>query len=199
MCAWHLLDLTFVPALQGDGMTFFVGTYPPSLPNGSYGGFLGLVNSLGNLTNTDFPPTVAVEFDAFRNEWDPSNATKHIGVDVNSITSVATTALPDRCFNGTTMSAWVRYDANAGTLSATFRLGDQPGLLSLYSVSAPVDFRAEGLPQQASVGFSAATGNLVERHQILSWSFESTLAKVAAVNKSGKYWLPHFLAELTPS
>ncbi|CAL4983387.1 unnamed protein product [Urochloa decumbens] len=168
---------------QGDGMAFFVGTYPPSLPNDSSGGYLGLVNSLGNLTNTDFPPIVAVEFDAFRNEWDPKNATKHIGVDVNSITSAATTALPDWSFNGTTMSAWVRYDADAGTLSATLRLDDQPGLLSLYNVSAPVDFRAAGLPQLGAVGFSASTGDLVERHQILSWSFESTLANVAVVNK----------------
>ncbi|CAN6363284.1 unnamed protein product [Urochloa humidicola] len=166
---------------QGDGMAFFVGTYPPSLPNDSSGGLLGLVNGLGK---TGFPPIVAVEFDAFRNEWDPKNVTKHIGVDVNSITSAATTTLPDWCFNGTTMSAWVRYDADAGMLSATLRLDDrQPGLLSLYNVSAPVDFRAEGLPQLGVVGFSAATGDLFERHQILSWSFESTLSNVPA-NKS---------------
>ncbi|CAO2146639.1 unnamed protein product [Urochloa humidicola] len=169
---------------QGDGMAFFVGAYPTSLPNDSGGGFLGLVNSLGNLTNTDFPPIIAVEFDAFRNEWDPKNATKHMGVDVNSITSAASTALPHWCFDGTAMSAWVRYDANARTLSATLRLDDrQPGLLSLYNVSSPVDFRAEGLPQLGAVGFSASTGDLVERHQILSWSFESTLANVAIVNK----------------
>ncbi|CAN6294390.1 unnamed protein product [Urochloa humidicola] len=169
---------------QGDGMAFFIGAYPPSLPNDSGGGFLGLVNSLGNLTNANFPPIVAVEFDAYRNEWDPKNATKHIGVDVNSITSVASTALPDWCFNGTAMSAWVRYDAGAGTLSATLRLDDrQPGLLNFYNVSAPVDFRAEGLPQLGAVGFSASTGNLVERHQILSWSFESTLVHIAFVNK----------------
>ncbi|CAN6381758.1 unnamed protein product [Urochloa humidicola] len=166
---------------QGDGMAFFVGTYPPSLPNDSGGGFLGLVNSL---SNTDFPPIVAVEFDAYRNEWDPQNTTKHIGVDVNSITSAATTALPDWCFNGTTMSAWVRYDADAGRLSATLRLDDhQPGLRSLYNVSALVDFRAAGLPQLGAVGFSASTGDLVEHHQILSWSFESTLVNVAVVNK----------------
>ncbi|CAN6372942.1 unnamed protein product [Urochloa humidicola] len=163
-------------------MAFFIGAYPPSVLNDSSGGFLGLVNSLGN-ANT-FPPIVAVEFDAFRNEWDPKNATKHMGVDVNSITSAASTALPHWCFNGTAMSEWVRYDADAGTLSATLRLDDrQPGLLSVYNVSAPVDFRAEGLPQLGVVGFSASTGDLVERHQILSWSFESTLANIAVLNK----------------
>ncbi|RCV35134.1 hypothetical protein SETIT_7G215500v2 [Setaria italica] len=153
------------------------------IPKDSNGGFLGLVNNPGNPANTYFPATVAVEFDAFRNVWDPNNTVNHVGVDVNGIASAAYAALPDGCFNGT-MSAWVRYDADAGTLSATLRFDDQPGLLGLYKVSAPVDFRAVGLPQQAAVGFSAATGDYVERHQILSWSFESTLANVAVVNKA---------------
>ncbi|CAN6229328.1 unnamed protein product [Urochloa humidicola] len=97
---------------QADGMAFFVGTYPPILPGDSKGGFLGLVNNPGNPSNTNFPAAVAVEFDAFRNLWDPNDTVNHIGVDVNSVTSAAYAALPDGCFNGT-MSAWVRYDANA--------------------------------------------------------------------------------------
>jgi hypothetical protein len=172
-------------------MAFFVGTYPATLPEDSNGGFLGLVNNPGNPANTYFPATVAVEFDAFRNVWDLNNTMNHVGVDVNGIASAAYAALPDGCFNGT-MSAWVRYDAGAGTLSATLRFDDQPGLLGLYNVSAPVDLRAVGLPQQAAVGFSAATGDYVERHQILSWSFESSLAHVVVVKKAGK-WFSIFL------
>ncbi|CAL5025755.1 unnamed protein product [Urochloa decumbens] len=168
---------------QGDGMTFFVGAYPPILPQDSNGGFLGLVNNPGNPANTNFPAAVAVEFDAFKNDWDPNGTVNHVGVDVNSVTSAAYAPLPDGCFNGT-MSAWVRYDANASTLSATLRFDDLPGLLGLYNVSANVDLKAAGLPQQAAVGFSAATGAFVERHQILSWSFESTLASVAVINKT---------------
>ncbi|CAN6286372.1 unnamed protein product [Urochloa humidicola] len=170
---------------QGDGMAFFVGTYPPSLPSDSKGGFLGLVNNPGNPANTNFPATVAVEFDAFKNDWDPNDTVNHVGVDINSVTSAAYAALPDGCFNGT-MSAWVRYDANASSLSATLRFDDLPGLLGLYNVSAHVDLKAARLPQQAAVGFSAATGAFVERHQILSWSFESTLASVAVVNKTAE-------------
>ena len=111
----------------------------------------------------------------------------HVGVDVNNISSVAYAALPDGCFNGA-MSAWVRYDANASRLSVTLRFDDLPGL-GVYNVSACVDLRAEELPQQAGVGFSATTGDRVERHQILSWSFESTLTNVAVIKKTGK-WLP---------
>jgi len=168
-------------------MAFFVGTYPPDVPQDSNGGFLGLVNNPFNPANTYFPATVAVEFDAFRNDWDPKDTMSHVGVDVNNISSVAYAALPDGCFNGA-MSAWVRYDANASTLSVTLRFDDQPGL-GVYNVNAPVDLRAEGLPQQAAVGFSAATGDYVESHQILSWSFESALTNVAVINKTGK-WIP---------
>jgi len=174
---------------QGDGMAFFVGTYP-DLPQDSDGGFFGLVSNPFNPANTYIPATVAVEFDAFRNFWDPKSTMSHVGVDVNTISSVAYAALPDGCFNGI-MSAWVRYDANASTLSVTLRFDDQPGL-GIYNVTAPVDIRAAGLPQQAAVGFSAATGSYVESHQILSWSFESTLTKVVAINKTGK-WLPLLL------
>ena len=172
---------------QGDGVAFFVGAYPPDLPPDSDGGLLGLFDEPFNPVNTNSPATVAVEFDAYKNEWDPKNTTSHVGVDVNNISSVAYAALPDGCFNGT-MSAWVRYDANASTLSVTLRFDDRPGL-GVYNVSACVDLRAEELPQQAGVGFSATTGDRVERHQILSWSFESTLTNVAVIKKTGK-WLP---------
>jgi hypothetical protein len=120
-------------------MAFFVAPYPPSLPQDSNGGFLGLFNNPNNTANAYFPPTVAVEFDAFKNDWDPANTVNHVG--------------------------------------------------------ATVDFKEAGLPQQAAVGFSGATGDFVERHQILSWSFESTLVSVAVVNTTGKC-LSLFLALL---
>jgi hypothetical protein len=164
-------------------MAFYVGPWPPNLPGDSIGGFLGLFNNPNNTANTVFPPTVAVEFDAFRNiGWDPNNTGNHLGVDVNNITSRAYMALPDGSFNGT-MSAWVRYDADMSTLSVTLRFDDQPDL-GLYNVSAPVDFKDAGLPPDAAVVFSGATGDFIERHQILSWSFESALTGV--VNETGK-------------
>jgi len=169
---------------QADGMAFYVGPWPPNLPGDSTGGFLGLFNNPNNPANTVFPPTVAVEFDAFRNDgWDPNNTANHLGVDVNNITSRAYMALPAGSFNGT-MSAWVRYDADMTTLSATLRFDDLPEL-GLYNVSAIVDFKDAGLPPDAAVGFSGATGDFIERHQILSWSFESTLTGVV-VNETRK-------------
>ncbi|CAD6336402.1 unnamed protein product [Miscanthus lutarioriparius] len=163
-------------------MAFYVGPWPPNLPGDSRGGFLGLFNNPNNTANAVFPPTVAVEFDPFRNDWDPNNTVNHLGVDVKSITSRAYVALPDGSFNGT-MSAWVRYETDMSTLSVALRFDDLPEL-GLYNVSAIVDFKDAGLPPDAAVGFSGATGDFIERHQILSWSFESTLTSVAVVNKT---------------
>uniref|UniRef100_A0A8I6YBZ1 Protein kinase domain-containing protein n=1 Tax=Hordeum vulgare subsp. vulgare TaxID=112509 RepID=A0A8I6YBZ1_HORVV len=159
---------------RGDGMAFFLGPYPPSMPTDARGGHLALINNRDNPANKDSPRTVAVEFDAFKNAgWDPDGTNCHIGVNVNDIRSAETTALPDGFFNGI-MSASVRYDAQAATLSATLRLDDPPGQ-SPYTVSANVDLRNVGLPQEAAVGFSASIGDLVEKHQILSWSFQSSM------------------------
>ncbi|CAO2189902.1 unnamed protein product [Urochloa humidicola] len=135
-------------------MAFFLLPYTPSVPQDCYAGFLGVFTNPRNPANSYFPPAVAVEFDTFKNEWDPNNTVNHIGVDVNSISSVAYTALPDGCFNQT-MSAWIRYDANASTLSATLRLDDHlPGQGRLYNVTATVDFKEAGLPEDAAVGLS---------------------------------------------
>jgi hypothetical protein len=160
--------------MQGDGMAFFLGPYPASMPADATGGFLALFNNRGNPANTYFPPTVGVEFDTFRNvEWDPDDTVNHMGVNVNNIRSKAYAQLPDGIFNGA-LSASVRYDAGTSTLSAMLRSDSMPEL-SAYTVSANVDLKAAGLAQDAAVGFSAAIGDFVEEHQILSWSFESTL------------------------
>jgi hypothetical protein len=157
----------------GDGMAFFVAPYPSSMPKDATGGFLALFNNRANTANT-FPPTLGVELDAFHNEWDPNGTSNHLGINVNDIRSKEYSPLPDGSFNGT-MSASIEYDAKATTLSATLWMIDPPGDTT-YVVSSKIDLLAEvGLPQNASVGFSAAIGDLVEQHQILSWSFESTL------------------------
>jgi hypothetical protein len=156
-------------------MAFFVGPYPPTMPTDAVGGYLALFNDRDNPANTDFPPTVGVEFDTYKNaRWDPADTNCHIGVNVNSIRSTEYTALPDGIFNGV-MTATVRYNAKAATLSATLQFLDPPGQ-STYVVSANVGaLRDAGLPQDAAVGFSASIGDFIEQHQILSWSFESTL------------------------
>ncbi|XP_052166492.1 LEAF RUST 10 DISEASE-RESISTANCE LOCUS RECEPTOR-LIKE PROTEIN KINASE-like 2.1 isoform X2 [Oryza glaberrima] len=153
-----------------DGMAFFVGLPRDNLPPHSDGAFFGL------LSNNYFGPygsprTVGVEFDTFSNPmWDPEGTVDHVGIDVNTVTSKNTTAMPTLSLLAGVMRAEVSYDAAAARMAVTLRTLDGMS----YSVEAAVDLRAAGLPQDAAVGFSAATGDLVESHQLLSWSFNSS-------------------------
>lgn len=158
---------------RGDGIAFFIGAPRSTPPPDSNGGFLGLFS---NPDNGDRPPlsTVGVEFDTNRNHWDPPETIDHIGIDVNNINSgVYYKALGNDHPNplSGTMSARVRYDGSSKILSVRLWLN---GGVTVHDLERPVDLKAEGVPQDATVGFSAATGPEVESHQLFSWSFNST-------------------------
>ncbi|CAL4945815.1 unnamed protein product [Urochloa decumbens] len=158
---------------RGDGMAFFVGPFPASLPPDSRGGFLGLFTNYSD-DNHPSPQTVGVEFDTCSNPGlDPPDVTAdHIGIDINSISSRSYTKLPNMALSGT-MSASITYDGRSKVMSVSLvRVGEEG---PAYSVKARVDLRDDaGVPSDAAVGFSAATGALVESHQLISWSFTST-------------------------
>ncbi|CAN6180939.1 unnamed protein product [Urochloa humidicola] len=156
---------------RGDGMAFFIGTPRQAPPPDSDGGYLGLISNAKN-----GPPlsTLGVEFDTNRNDWDcPNPVTDHIGIDVNSISSgesykALATGTPNPLSG--TMSARIKYDGSSKVLSVSLRLANG----TVYDLERTVDLKAVGVPQDATVGFSAATGNETESHQLLSWSFNST-------------------------
>ena len=74
---------------------------------------------------------------------------------------------------GSTVDAWVSYNSTTKNLSVLLTFADNP-VFSRYSSSLSyiVDLKTI-LPEWVRVGFSAATGALVESHTILSWSFSS--------------------------
>ncbi|CAM0948562.1 unnamed protein product [Alopecurus aequalis] len=156
---------------RGDGLAFFIGPFPPTLPLDSHGGYLGLFNNPAN--DNSSPQTIGVEFDTCWNDWDPkkedgSNATDHIGIDINKINSSQTTDLPDLSLYGT-MWATITYDGNSKMMKVTLRLN------STYELNRTLDLKDDAnLTQYAAVGFSAATGPLHQSHHLLSWSFHST-------------------------
>lgn len=159
-------------ANRGDGMAFFIGPFPPNLPPYSLAGYLGLVNNPNN--NMVSPSIVGIEFDTFWNPGlDPPNITAdHIGIDVNSIHSIAySTDMPSLSLYGN-MWANISYDASSKKMAVSLRLDDG----ATHNIQAPVDFKAAGVPQDAAIGFSAATGTFSESHQLLSWSFNSDIA-----------------------
>ncbi|RCV28831.1 hypothetical protein SETIT_5G434300v2 [Setaria italica] len=160
-----------------DGMAFFVGPFTPSLPQDSDGAFLGLFAK-----NKLAQGTVGVEFDTFWNaapaDWEPNDiTTDHVGIEVGNIWNIInyTKDLANGSLSGP-MEANIAYDAGSKLMVVTLRLANG----SSVSVQATLDLKAvAGLGPDAAVGFSAATGNLFESHQLLSWSFSSTGLVVA--------------------
>ncbi|XP_044443333.1 L-type lectin-domain containing receptor kinase IX.1-like [Triticum aestivum] len=157
----------------GDGMAFFLGHFPSKVPgNSSTGGGLGLLPRYANGTGDS--QIVAVEFDTFSNLECADINGNHVGIDVNSLNSTAvtdTTTWPGKNLTlpPHVMEATVKYHNDSKMLAVDLLIDD-----ALYQVKATVDL-SRYLPEEVAVGFSAATGEVAELHQILSWSFNSTL------------------------
>jgi hypothetical protein len=159
---------------KGDGMTFFLSSYPSRLPPASYSGLLGLTNSSETIS-TGEDRFLAVEFDTYGHSWDPTGSYDHMGIDLNSITSVSTMRLPSYSLNGT-MTAIVTFDNATRTLEATLQFDSNHSLATTSVKTQLPDQLDASLPPLVAVGFSAATGGNAELHQIHSWSFNSTMA-----------------------
>jgi len=165
------------PGLIGDGITFFIAPFNSHIPKNSSGGFLGLFNAETAL-NTYQNQIVAVEFDSFGgnpggNPWDP--VYPHVGIDVNSIASVTTAPWKTgSVVTGFNAIAFVNYEPVEKNLSVVVRYpGGNFVNGTSNSVSFVIDLRTV-LPEWVRIGFSGATGQLVELHKILSWSFKSS-------------------------
>ncbi|OWM85428.1 hypothetical protein CDL15_Pgr019052 [Punica granatum] len=155
----------------GDGIAFYLSPFDSVVPDNSSGGYLALF-SKGSAFNASANQIVAVEFDSFGNPWDPSP--DHVGIDVNSIVSVANVSWRSSMKNGSTANAWISYNATTFNLSVFLTYAQNPIFNGNSSLSYIIDLRRY-LPETVRVGFSAATGQFVEIHNILSWSFNSSL------------------------
>lgn len=142
-----------------------------NIPKNSSGGFLGLFSADFAL-NAYQNKTFVVEFDSFGNSWDPVSA--HIGIDINTIAS-ATTAQwsSDNVLNGFTAFAIVNYEPVTKNLTMLVSYPGSHVNGTSSSLSFVIDLRTV-LPEWVRVGFSGATGQLVEVHKILSWTFSSS-------------------------
>uniref|UniRef100_M8BB37 Agglutinin-2 n=1 Tax=Aegilops tauschii TaxID=37682 RepID=M8BB37_AEGTA len=152
--------------IRGDGMAFFLSSFPPTVPANSTGGNLGLiVQGDGNALGVD--RFVAIVFKTFNNS-------DHIGIDINSaLSSKNETALPDFSLNGS-MTACITFNGTTGMIDASLQFNDNRSL-GPFKVSYQLPDPTSLLPPGVAVGFSAGTGDYSERHQIMSWSFTTTL------------------------
>ncbi|KAK7361036.1 hypothetical protein VNO77_03061 [Canavalia gladiata] len=158
--------------IHGDGLSFFITPFnaEPNIPENSDGGYLGLL-SRETAFNTYMNKIVAVEFDSFRNDWDP-NPVKigpHVGIDINSIESEKYIEWPiNRVPQRSIGKVVVKYDSKVKELSARLRYVEP---VVDFTLTLPIDLSTI-LPEFVRIGFSGATGDMVESHDILSWSFK---------------------------
>ncbi|MBA0653774.1 hypothetical protein Goklo_020909 [Gossypium klotzschianum] len=159
------------------GLAFFLAPVGSEIPPNSAGGFLGLFNT--TTSHSSGNQVVLVEFDTFSNtEWDPE--VEHVGININSISSVKYAPWNFSLYSEDTADAWISYNATTRNLSVTWSYQNSS---SQGSLSHQIDL-TEILPETAIVGFSAATSHRIERHQLVSWEFNSSLERKAIKEKN---------------
>ncbi|KHN46238.1 L-type lectin-domain containing receptor kinase IX.1-like [Glycine soja] len=161
----------------GDGMAFFLAPAGLKFPYVSRGGALGLTLENQRLNSTD--PFVAVEFDIYKNFYDPPG--EHVGIDINSLRSVANVTWLADIKQGKLNEVWISYNSSSFNLSVVFTGFNNDTILRQH-LSAIIDLRLH-LPEFVTVGFSAATGSDTAIHSVNSWDFSSTLAAQENITK----------------
>ncbi|XWS39803.1 hypothetical protein CRYUN_Cryun18bG0085800 [Craigia yunnanensis] len=127
---------------------------------------------------------VEVEFDTFKNEWDPSSI--HIGFDVNSIVSENSTTWKEEMFNDSTNHrATLSYNGTSKALSVVVELADIFGQSEALSLTYDVDLSTV-LPPKVFIGFSASSGPVAPAQLIISWNFTSTMDPIEEGDNNNK-------------
>ncbi|GAA0157324.1 hypothetical protein LIER_14616 [Lithospermum erythrorhizon] len=171
----NLTDFSFVidsrnRSAYGDGVAFFLAPVGSRIPEyATKGGSLGLTTDDQMLNSTD-NLFVAVEFDAFKNPWDPVG--DHVGIDINSMRSVTNNSWFTNIREGKENDAWISYNSLTHNLSVAFT-GYRFNTTIQQNIHYIVDLR-DYLPEFVTFGFSASTGNVSALHSISSWNFSST-------------------------
>ncbi|KAK2642121.1 hypothetical protein Ddye_023884 [Dipteronia dyeriana] len=168
--AGHGLVLLFVPFIDIKGATAAQ--------------HLGLFNRTndGNSSNHVF----GIEFDVFKNQEFNDTDDNHVGIDVNSLTSMSSHAAgywPDeitsddeklfkklKLNSGENYQVWIDYEDSLINVSMALA-GMRRPKRNLLSVSLNLSGVFE---DEMYVGFTASTGQLVESHKILAWSFSNS-------------------------
>ncbi|KAD2804534.1 hypothetical protein E3N88_37911 [Mikania micrantha] len=164
--------------LPGHGFVFLF-TPVTGIPSTSGAQYLGLFSREvdGDPNNHVF----GVEFDVFRNQEFKDINANHVGIDVNSVTSLFSDVpgyYPDggrgftalKLNDGRNYQVWIKY--SNFTIDVTMApAGEKPG--GCFICGAFVNLSTV-LEDDMYVGFTAATGTLSQSHHILSWSFSNT-------------------------
>ncbi|RXH90440.1 hypothetical protein DVH24_035204 [Malus domestica] len=165
--------------LPGHGFAFLFSPFS-GLSGASSSQHLGFFNfsNNGDPNNNIF----GVEFDVFENQEFQDPDDNHVGLDINSLTSNASSTAGywsgglDQDFNELKLNNGINYqvwiDFMGSRINVTMaRAGMAKPRRPL--ISEVVDL-SRVLLDEMYVGFCAATGALVESHRILAWSFSNS-------------------------
>ncbi len=175
-------DVNSSEGLSGDGLAFIIVADNSSPPSTFSGGQLGLLDPLenGNASNRVF----AVEIDTYQNVEYNDSSNSHVGVDINSLISLQTCEFCKSCNQSYfatqgKFKAQIDYGANIKTLQVVVEPYNQPGNASILpscKIVVPNFTLSNVLANDGYmyVGFSGATGDHYEHHNIYSWSFSTS-------------------------
>ncbi|KAH9302166.1 hypothetical protein KI387_013749 [Taxus chinensis] len=167
---------------NGDGVAFIIVPNKERYLPDSHGSFLGLFSSD---TNGNTTGQLAIEFDTFKNEFDPDN--NHVGIDIEGIKSNATANMGEHGMfirAGRPITVRVTYDGWTKNLQISAGYADNTsGIRSESLLNRTVELQ-KTVPRSAYVGFSAATGLSYEVHRILDWNFSSLSLPESSLNLS---------------
>jgi serine/threonine protein kinase len=175
-------DVNSSEDLSGDGLAFIIVANNSSPSTNFSGGQLGLLDPKknGNASNRVF----AVEIDTYRNQEysDPSNS--HVGVDINSLISLQTCDFCNTCSQSYfatqgRFAASIDYVANDKTLQVVVQphLPSSNASIPHFCKIVVPDFTLSNVLANDGymyVGFSGATGDHYEYHNIYSWNFSTS-------------------------
>ncbi|KAJ4880498.1 L-type lectin-domain containing receptor kinase V.9 [Raphanus sativus] len=161
----------------GPGIAFAISP-TKGLPYSYTAQYLGLFNTTSNGNSSNH--VVAVEFDTALSPEFGDISDNHVGIDINSLTSVKAASAgyykDDGTFenislkSGKRIQAWVEYDSSRKQLSITLHplhvAKPKRPLLSLTKDLSPY------LLESMYVGFTSSTGYLLSSHYILGWTFK---------------------------
>ncbi|KAJ0668629.1 putative protein kinase RLK-Pelle-L-LEC family [Helianthus annuus] len=162
--------------LPGHGFVFLF-TPVTGIQNANAAQNLGLFSRTvdGNSSNHVF----GVEFDVFRNEEFGDINDNHVGIDVNSLSSVNASEAGVygdeegfkvlRMNDGGNYQVWIDFDGFVVNVSLD-RVGGKKPTRCLMKV--PLDLSGV-FEDEMYVGFTASTGTLTQSHRILGWSFSN--------------------------
>jgi len=164
--------------LPGHGLVF-IFTPATGIQGTSSAQHLGLFNLTNNGNSNNH--VLGVEFDVFMNqEFDDINA-NHVGIDINSLKSFVSNDSGywqddgDRSFKELTLNSgenyqvWIDYEDSWMNVTMA-PVGMKRPSRPLLNVSLNLSHVFE---DEMFIGFTSATGQLVESHKILGWSFSN--------------------------